>query len=57
MSTAYDRELAIIEAQYARGEMSLAEYNAAIRDLEREATADAYEQAERAYRDALEGWQ
>jgi len=56
MKTPYERELAILEAQLMADEMSLHDYNNAVRDLDREERADAQEAAEKAYHETLENY-
>ena len=50
----YEREEKILTEQYERGEISLAEYNDALKALEREEQSDRQERAERAYREEYE---
>jgi hypothetical protein len=51
-----EHEENILEEQLSAGEISLAEYNESIRDLEREYRAEAEESAQEAYRDTLENF-
>jgi len=52
----FEREEAMICEAYAKGEITLQEYNRQIRDLQREENADAQERAETAYRNELNNW-
>ena len=53
---AYEREEQLIYDSYARGEISVQEYNAQLRELAREERGDAQERAERAYQNELNNW-
>jgi len=53
---AYEREEQMIYDRYARGEISVQEYNNELRELAREERAERQEAAERAYRNELEQW-
>lgn len=48
----HEREERYIQEQYERGEISLAEYNKAMRDLQRDARDEIRAQAEQAAQDA-----
>lgn len=52
----YEREEEILGAQYASGQLTLAEYNKSMRDLQREEQADVYERAEQAFQNELNNW-
>ena len=53
----WDRAADQIDTELADGTMSPAEHRAALRDLRDEMHGYADEQAERAYQDAIGGWQ
>jgi hypothetical protein len=51
-----EREEESLSKQLDAGEISLAEYNNEMRELQREERGAAQETAERAYRETLEDW-
>ena len=53
---AYEREEQALEDALANGEISLAEFNREIRELQRDYRAAAQESAEQAYREEMERW-
>lgn len=53
---AFEREERLLEEQHANGEISTAEFNREMRELERDYGAAAEEAAQRAYDDEMERW-
>ncbi len=56
MNSQYDREVEQLERDYADGLITLAEFNEAMRELERDYRSAAEESAQRAYDDEFNRW-
>jgi len=52
----FEHEVDVLERRYAEGEMSNAEFNEEMREMERDYRGWAEEQAQQAYDDELERW-
>lgn len=53
---AYDREMEAIEDDYANGDLTVTEFNQAIREVESDYRAAAEESAQSAYDNEMERW-
>lgn len=56
IETLYEREEKHLEEMYSSGQITLAQYNKEVREMQRDYQAQAQESAERAYDDEMARW-